>query len=70
MNNKVFDEQIKLVIAELKKAGYIPYDQLYGYVSTGEISYITRKGDARAIVAEMDIDEIRAFLERGKAETM
>ena len=70
MNNKVFDEQIKLVIAELKKAGYIPYDQLYGYVSTGEISYITRKGDARAIVAEMDIDEIRAFLERSKAETM
>ncbi len=48
MSTKLFDEAINIVIDALRKAGYDPYDQLYGYVSTGELSYITRQGNARA----------------------
>ena len=44
---KIIDE----VAALLKKAGYVPYDQIYGYVHTGEDFYITRQGGARDIQA-------------------
>ena len=39
MSTKLFDEAIQIVIDALKKAGYDPYEQLYGYVSTGTLSY-------------------------------
>lgn len=29
----------------IKNAGYDPYSQLYGYLSTGNIAYITRRSD-------------------------
>ena len=50
MSAKSFDENINTVINALIKAGYDPYDQLYGYVSTGESAYITRQDNARALV--------------------
>ena len=62
MSAKSFDENINTVINALRKAGYVPYDQLYGYVSTGESAYITRLDNARALVLEMDKNELREFL--------
>ena len=62
MSAKSFDENINTVINALRKAGYDPYDQLYGYVSTGESAYITRQDNARALVLEMDKNELREFL--------
>ena len=62
MSAKSFDENINTVINALRKAGYNPYDQLYGYVSTGEAAYITRRDNARALVLEMDKNELREFL--------
>lgn len=62
MSVKSFDENINTVINALRKAGYDPYDQLYGYVSTGEAAYITRQDNARALVLEMDKNELREFL--------
>lgn len=62
MSAKPFNENINIVINALKQAGYDPYDQLYGYVSTGEAAYITRRDNARALVLEMDKNELREFL--------
>ena len=62
MSAKSFDENINTVINALRKAGYNPYDQLYGYVSTSESAYITRQDNARALVLEMDKNELREFL--------
>ena len=64
MSAKSFEEKITIVIHALKKAGYVPYDQLYGYVSTGESAYITRQDNARALVESMDKDELRDFLKQ------
>ena len=64
MSAKSFEENIQIVVNALKNAGYVPYDQLYGYVSTGEAAYITRKDNARALVVEMDKNELREFLKR------
>ncbi len=62
MSAKSFNENINIVINALKRAGYDPYDQLYGYVSTGESAYITRQDNARALVLSMDKNELREFL--------
>ena len=62
MSAKSFDKNINIVINALRKAGYDPYDQLYGYVCTGESAYITRQDNARALVLEMDKNELREFL--------
>ena len=51
------------IVISIKEAGYEPYDQLYAYVTTGNNSYITRKGNARALVAELDRDRIWNYIE-------
>ena len=58
-----FEETIDYVVTVLKDAGYNPYEQLYGYLNTGNESYITRKGNARALVAELDRDRIWNYIE-------
>ena len=64
MSTKLFNEAIQIVIDALKKAGYDPYEHLYGYVSTGTLSYITRQDNARSIVAELDMNDLRDFLNK------
>ena len=62
MKDKI-EETIDYVVTVLKEAGYEPYDQLYAFVSTGNDSYVTRKGNARALVAELDRDRIWNYIE-------
>ena len=58
-----FEETMRYIISVLKDAGYEPYEQLYGYLNTGNDSYITRKGDARTLVAGLDREEIWNYIE-------
>ena len=58
-----FKETIDYVVSVLKDAGYELYDQLYAYASTGNESYITRKGDARKLIAQLDREQIWNYIE-------
>ena len=58
-----FKHKIEYIISILRDAGYDPYDQLYAYLNTGSDTYITRKGNARALVAELDRKQIWAYIE-------
>ena len=58
-----FEETIQYVVSVLKDAGYEPYEQLYGYLNTGNESYITRKGNARTLVTELDREQIWKYIE-------
>ena len=58
-----FKETMDYVVSVLKDAGYEPYDQLYAYASTGNESYITRKGDARKLIARLDREQIWNYIE-------
>ena len=50
-------------IAEaLSQRGFEPYEQIYGYFKTGDVSYITRHGEARQKIATVSRDEIRSYL--------
>ena len=47
------------MVEALKQAGYDPVNQLYGFVTTKDASYITRRNNAREIVLRMDPDLLR-----------
>ena len=61
-----FVGEMAKAVAAMQAAGYVPYDQLYGYVMHGNDQYITRFGGAREIVTKMDMKDIRIFLKHYK----
>ena len=58
-----FEQKIEYIISVIRDAGYEPYDQLYAYLQSGCDTYITRKGNARALVAELDRERIWNYIE-------
>ena len=55
-------EKINYIVSILKDAGYNPYEQLFAYASTGNDSYITRKGNARVLIAEVNREQLLQYL--------
>lgn len=62
--DSAFMAAISEVYLAIEEAGYEPYDQLTGYVTTGNDQYITRRHNARKIVTEMDPEMIKQYLKR------
>lgn len=58
-----FLADIRVVEQALQDAGFVPYDQLYGYAVTGNSTYITRRDNARRIAEEMDPELLRQYLQ-------
>lgn len=57
------DRAVLVQIADsIRAAGYDPYAQLYGYLSTGNDSYITRQGNSRDLIKQVDKAALGAFL--------
>lgn len=57
-----FEKQIAMVITALSDADYDPYAQLTGFVRTCDNTYITRKGNARAIIQTLDKKQVPQYL--------
>ena len=53
---------IEQIADSIRTAGYDPYAQLCGYLSTGNDSYITRQGNARDLIKQVDKTALEAFL--------
>lgn len=53
---------LEQIADSIRTAGYDPYAQLYGYLSTGNDSYITRQGNARDLIKQVDKTTLEAFL--------
>lgn len=62
MNKDIFAIKIERIITLLEEAGYDPYAQLQSYVNLGNGTYITRHGNARERIKELDIQDIRDYL--------
>ena len=59
-----FEKEMSEIIQAIKGAGYEPYEQLYGYVATGKEEYITRNGNARELIKQLDKDQVKDFVEK------
>lgn len=64
MEDKLSEKLLEEIIAALRDAGYSPYDQLEGYIQTGDASYITRVDGARDKISNISREIIIAYLDK------
>lgn len=57
-------EVFESIVSSLREAGYDPFSQITGYLQTGDLTYITRSGDARSLIMKMDKAEIQNHLSK------
>ena len=57
-----FEKCISKITQALSAAGYDPCAQLTGYLQTGDETYITRQGNARAIIKTLDKEMIAQYI--------
>ena len=62
MDDRLFEATMMKIIDALEKKGYEPYDQIIGYLETGESNYITRSDGARDMIQTLDDTRIRRFI--------
>ena len=55
---------LKKVYSALEEKGYNPINQISGYILSGDPAYITSYGNARALIHQIDRDEIIRHLVR------
>ena len=61
--------QLESIANSIKSAGLDPYEQITGYIRTGNDRYITRTGNAREQIKELDrriLKEYAAYLKTKK----
>jgi|GEM_PF-1373270 len=61
LNKQEFRVRMDRIVKALKDAGYDPHTQLYGYLETGDDTYITRRGNARNEIGELDRELVWKF---------
>ena len=63
MDQTYEENTILKIVNEIKKSGYDPYDQLTGYLLTGDEKYITRSGGARDLIKTIDRQRLKEYLD-------
>jgi len=58
------DEKLRSVIESIASAGYNPYEQIYGYYTTGNDIFITRTGNARTLIKEIDRKDLAEYIQK------
>ena len=60
MNDTI--ETLYLIADSIRETGNDPHDQLYGYISTGDVTYITRRNNARELIQSVDVVTVSQFI--------
>ena len=60
------DEKLRSVIESIASAGFEPYEQIYGYYTTENDVYITRTGNARTLIKEIDREILTEYIKNSK----
>ena len=58
------DEKLRSVIESIASAGFEPYEQIYGYYTTENDVFITRTGNARTLIKEIDRKDLAEFIQK------
>ena len=66
MTEQEFNKAMEHIVSSLKQGGYDPYEQLTGYITTGEPHYITRTGTARDMIQSLDKLKVKSYVLRMK----
>ena len=50
----------------IRQTGNDPHDQLLGYITTGDVTYITRRNNARVLIQTVDPKDVKQFIKELK----
>lgn len=56
------NEILSHIADSIRETGNDPHDQLLGYISTGDVTYITRRNNARTLIQTVDKKDVRQFV--------
>lgn len=70
MDEQVFHETISEIVSAIKEAGYDPYEQLMGYLKTGQEYYITRTRNARTLIKNLEPERLQQYVKRASVEAV
>ena len=60
MNDTI--ETLCHIADSIRETGNDPHDQLLGYITTGDVTYITRRNNARALIQTVDIAAVSHYI--------
>lgn len=58
--------KIEAIEKAIRSAGYDPYSQLTGFIRTHDERYITRNGNARSAIKELDWAQLKQYVKHMK----
>ena len=56
---------LEYIVRCIEETGSNPYDQIMGYIRSGDERYITRNGDARRLIRNVEISRLEQYLFEG-----
>ena len=59
-----FEVRMKEIIQSISDAGFDPFSQLYGYLTTGKEEYITRTGNARELIKTLNWQQVWDYVKK------
>ena len=59
-------ERLSHIADTIRQTGNDPHDQLLGYITTGDVTYITRRNNARALIQTVDKKDVKQFVKELK----
>lgn len=57
-----FIRMMNSICASIKESGLDPYEQLTGYIRTGNERYITRRGNAREMIKSAERKKLKEYV--------
>ena len=66
MEDKKFIATLESIVSSIEEKGMDPYEQLYGYLTTGKEEYITRTGNARELIKALDWSQVYGYVKKMK----
>ena len=59
-------EILQHIADTIRQTGNDPHDQLLGYITTGDVTYITRRNNARELIQTVDKKDVKQFVKELK----
>ena len=56
------NEILRQIADSIRETGNDPHDQLMGFVTTGDVKYITRRNNARELIKTVSKRDVRLFV--------
>lgn len=69
MEDKNFIATMESIVSSIEEKGMDPYDQLYGYLTTGKEECITRTGNARELIKTLEWEQVWEYVKQMKKKS-